>query len=53
MTNKCTDDDIAYYVQECGEVLGVDAAVQNREDPKAILQYIFSELVKYKKHNQE
>ncbi len=52
-TNKCTEDDLAYYVQECGEILGVGSAVQSRDDPKAILQYIFSELVKYKKHNQD
>jgi intraflagellar transport protein 52 len=52
-TNKCTDDDLPYYIQECGEILGVDSAIQNRDDPKAILQYIFSELVKFKKHNQE
>ena len=52
-TNKCTDDDLEYYVQECGEILGVGNAIQNRDDPKAILHYIFTELVKFKKHNQD
>ena len=23
LTNKCTDDDIEYYVKECGDILGV------------------------------
>ena len=23
LTNKCTDDDIEYYVRECGDILGV------------------------------
>jgi intraflagellar transport protein 52 len=50
MTNKCTDDDLDYYVEECGEILGIDAG---REGPKGILHHIFSELVKYKKHNQD
>jgi len=52
-TNKCTDDDLKYYVQECGEILGVDVGMNNRDDPKAILHHIFCELVKYKKHNQD
>ena len=48
ITNKCTDDDIEYYVKECGDILGVSQQVQNPDDPKAILHYIFQEIFKYK-----
>ena len=23
LTNKCTDDDVEYYIKECGDILGV------------------------------
>lgn len=48
LTNKCTDDDVEYYVKECGDILGVSQNVSNPEDAKAILHYIFQEIVKYK-----
>lgn len=51
LTNKCTDDDIEYYIRECGDILGVSGQVQNPEDPKAILHHIFQEMVKYKSTN--
>lgn len=37
-----------YYVRECGDILGVSQMVQNTDDPKAILHFIFQEIVKYK-----
>lgn len=48
LTNKCTDDDVEYYIKECGDILGVTGNVNNPNDPKAILHYIFQEIVKYK-----
>lgn len=48
LTNKCTDDDIEYYIKECGDILGVSGQINNPDDPKAILNYIFQEIVKYK-----
>ena len=51
LTNKCTDNDIEYYVRECGDILGVSSQVENPDDPKAILHYIFQEIVKYKSSN--
>jgi hypothetical protein len=48
LTNKCTDDDVEYYIKECGDILGVSAQINNPDDPKAILHYIFQEIVKYK-----
>jgi intraflagellar transport protein 52 len=48
LTNKCSDDDIEYYIRECGDILGVAQHVNNPDDPKAILYYIFQEVFKYK-----
>jgi len=48
LTNKCTDDDLEYYIKECGDILGVSGQINNPDDPKAILNYIFQEIVKYK-----
>lgn len=48
LTNKCTDEDIDYYVRQCGDVLGVSNHVADMENPKAILHYVFMELVKFK-----
>ena len=47
LTNKCSDDDVEYYIKECGGILGVSQYV-NGDDPKQILHYIFTEIVKYK-----
>jgi len=51
LTNKCTDDDIEYFVKECGDMIGVSQHVDQPDDPKAILHYIFQEIVKYKSSN--
>ena len=48
LTNNCTDDDVEYYIKECGDILGVSSQINNPDDPKAILHYIFQEIVKYK-----
>jgi intraflagellar transport protein 52 len=46
LTNKCTNVD--FFVRQCGDVLGVSKHVQDMENPKAILHYVFMELVKFK-----
>lgn len=51
MTNKCADDEVEYYIKECGDILGVSQQINNPDDPKAILHYIFQEIVKYKSSN--
>lgn len=48
LTNKCSDDDVEYYIRECGDILGVSQHVSNPDDPKAILSYVFQEIFKYK-----
>lgn len=55
LTNKCGDDDLEYYIRECGDILGVtsklDPAVA--QDGKHILEYIFKQVVQYKKAIQD
>ena len=53
ITNKCGDDDLEYYVRECGGILGVTNDVSGPQDAKHILEHIFFQLVEYKKVNQE
>ncbi|XP_043566602.1 intraflagellar transport protein 52 homolog isoform X2 [Chiloscyllium plagiosum] len=52
LTNKCTDDDLEFYVRKCGDILGVT----NRQDSrsaKEILEHIFFQVVEFKKLNQD
>jgi len=51
LTNKCSDDDLDYFVKECGEIMGVSQKIDQPDDPKAILHFIFQEIVKYKSSN--
>ncbi len=49
ITNKCSDDDLEFYVRECGEILGVTRHLQTSErDAKGILAYIASRIIEYK-----
>ncbi|GCB75185.1 hypothetical protein scyTo_0018972 [Scyliorhinus torazame] len=52
LTNKCTDDDLEFYIRKCGDILGVS----NRQDSRSakdILEHIFFQVVEFKKLNQE
>ena len=51
LTNKCTDDDIEYFIKECGDIMGVSQSISNPYDPKAVLHFIFQEIIKYKSSN--
>ncbi|KAM9759596.1 intraflagellar transport protein 52 homolog [Menidia menidia] len=54
LTNKCTDDDLEFYVRKCGEILGVSPKLdKDQRDAKHILAYVFSQVVEFKKLNQE
>ena len=68
LTNKCTDDDIEYYVREAGEILGVvseltkqlqqggtpaEEALNGEMGAKRVLEYMFRQIVRYKCLNQE
>lgn len=48
-----SDDDLEYYVRECGDILGVTSNLpQDSRDAKHVLEYIFAQVVEFKKLNQ-
>ena len=48
-----TDEDLEFYVRECGQILGVNKQLgEDNRGAKDILDYIFSRIVEYKKFNQ-
>ncbi|XP_033123649.1 intraflagellar transport protein 52 homolog isoform X1 [Anneissia japonica] len=54
ITNKCNDDDLEYYVRECGEILGVSNKLpSDSRNAKHILEHIFAQVVEFRKLNQE
>ena len=45
LTNKCNDDDLEYFIRECGEILSVSHKLDNdKRDGKHILEYIFRQV---------
>merc|ERR1712176_1382069 len=53
LTNKCTDEDLDFYIRQAGEILGVTQKLGERRSSKHVLEYIFKELVGFKKMNQD
>lgn len=54
LTNKCTDDDLEYYVRECGEIMGITSQLAIHErNAKHILAFIMKHVVEFKKLNRE
>lgn len=53
LTNKCTDEDLEFYIRQAGDVLGVTEKLGDRRSAKHILEYIFRQLVNFKKMNQD
>lgn len=52
ITNKCTDDDLEFFIHECGEILGVSRQLpQPERDAKHILAYVVSRIIEYKCSN--
>ena len=52
ITNKCSDEDLEYYVRECGDILGVAPSIpQEKRDAKHLLEFIFNRIVEFKKLN--
>jgi len=51
LTNKCSDDDLEYYVREAGEMLGICNQLEqnDRRDPRAILYHTMVSLANWKK----
>lgn len=38
-----------FFIQECGDILGVSDKVKHKNDAKSILSYVLGELLRYKK----
>ncbi|XP_031809839.1 intraflagellar transport protein 52 homolog isoform X3 [Sminthopsis crassicaudata] len=54
ITNKCTEEDLEFYVRKCGDILGVTNKLQKeQQDAKHVLEHIFFQVVEFKKLNQE
>ena len=48
-----SEEDLEYYVRECGSILGVTGKLaQEKKSAKHILEYVFAQLVEFKKFNQ-
>ena len=58
LTNKCTDEDLDYYVREAGDILGAtkDLPLDKIKHPhlgsKYVLHHIFQQIVNFKKLDQ-
>lgn len=54
LTNKCSDDDLEYYVKESADILGILPKLDpERSDAKHVLEFIFLKIVNFKKLNQD
>lgn len=54
LTNKCSDDDLEYYVKESADILGILPKLDpERNDAKHVLEFIFQKIVNFKKLNQD
>nr|CAB3255400.1 intraflagellar transport protein 52 homolog [Phallusia mammillata] len=50
ITNKCNDEDLEYYVRECGDILGISPKLPKDErDAKHILEHVLFQIVEFKK----
>ncbi|KAH7974746.1 hypothetical protein HPB49_018990 [Dermacentor silvarum] len=49
LANKCTDEDLHYFLLQCGQVLGINTATG---DPKHIIEHVLTRLVEFRKLNQ-
>lgn len=54
ISNKCGEEDLEYYIRECGDILGVLHRLSAEKlDAKHILEHIFAQVVEFKKLNQD
>eukprot|EP01105_Mastigella_eilhardi_P010406 TRINITY_DN2427_c0_g1_i1.p1 TRINITY_DN2427_c0_g1~~TRINITY_DN2427_c0_g1_i1.p1 ORF type:complete len:525 (+),score=153.15 TRINITY_DN2427_c0_g1_i1:53-1576(+) len=52
-TNRCSDDNLEFYVQACGDILGITKHLpeEQRQSASHILEYVFKNIVNWKKVN--
>jgi len=54
LANKCTDDDLDFFICQAGGILGVTPKLEsNSRSSKHHLEFIFKELLRFKMMNQE
>uniref|UniRef100_A0A8C1U010 Intraflagellar transport 52 homolog (Chlamydomonas) n=1 Tax=Cyprinus carpio TaxID=7962 RepID=A0A8C1U010_CYPCA len=50
LSNKCTDDDLEFYVRKSGDILGVTGKLdKDKRDAKHILEHVVFQVVEFKK----
>jgi intraflagellar transport protein 52 len=53
VTNKCTEEDVDYYVQQAGDIVGVSLPAAYMRSGKHILEYVLNQIVEYKRYNPD
>eukprot|EP01062_Namystynia_karyoxenos_P017978 TRINITY_DN16646_c0_g3_i1.p1 TRINITY_DN16646_c0_g3~~TRINITY_DN16646_c0_g3_i1.p1 ORF type:complete len:538 (+),score=199.32 TRINITY_DN16646_c0_g3_i1:117-1730(+) len=56
LTNKCTDEDLEYYITEAADIMGLTRRLApdgGHISAKSVLEYIFKQIVQFKKLNHE
>lgn len=54
LTNKCNDDDLEYFVRECGDIFGIKPKPDGAQfNAKHVLEVVLREMVAFKKFNQD
>lgn len=52
LSNKCKDEDLEFYIRECGAILGVAGQIgDSQPDAKHILHQMLTSIVNWKKLN--
>ncbi|CAL8102765.1 unnamed protein product [Orchesella dallaii] len=49
LTNKCSDDDLAFYIQSASSILGVMISEDQKNDPSAILHAMLAQLSEFRR----
>ncbi|CAD8187499.1 unnamed protein product [Paramecium pentaurelia] len=52
LTNKCSNDDLEYYVKEAGDIIGITDKLKNRQKAHSVIHYVLENLINFKKLNQ-
>lgn len=54
LSNKCTNDDLEYFIKEAGDLLGVNQMLRpEHRDARHVLAHIFKQICAWKKLNTE
>eukprot|EP00095_Tigriopus_kingsejongensis_P009560 maker-scaffold518_size150039-snap-gene-0.21 protein:Tk09560 transcript:maker-scaffold518_size150039-snap-gene-0.21-mRNA-1 annotation:"intraflagellar transport protein 52 homolog" len=54
ITNKCTDEDLDYFIREGAEIMGISQHLpMEAHEPKRIIEYIVTHITEFKKLNQD